>query len=181
MALRNYIINKIRSKMKSMKNKARDDKRAGKDNFNLHKMDDSKSEDSMRSYVKESLGSFPSTSRAYSKRANAGRKTSDRFRKEGTYFDKAGTRRQTERSKIDRRKPSNAKLLAETALETTGVVVPAGAIGVMARQYNEKVKKDKKAAEAKKAIKKPNRKTKLTKDSVPLSPREIEQKFQGKY
>ena len=178
MPLKNYIINKIRSKMKSMKNKARDEKRAGEDNYNIHKMDDSKSEDSMRTYVGDS---FPSTSRAYSKRANAGRKTSDRFRKEGTYFDKAGTRKQTERSKIDRRKPSNAKLLAETALETTGVVVPAGAIGVMARQYNEKVKKDKKAAAAKKTIKKPNRKTKLTKDSVPLTPREIEQKFQGKY
>ena len=157
--------------MKSMKNKARDEKRAGEDNYNIHKMDDSKSEDSMRTYVGDS---FPSTSRAYSKRANAGRKTSDRFRKEGTYFDKAGTRKQTERSKVDRRKPSNAQMLADTALKTTGVAVPAAAIGVMAKQYNEKVKK---AAATKKA----NRKTKLTKDSVPLTKREIERRFQGKY
>ena len=171
MPLKNYIINKIRSKMKSMKNKARDEKRAGEDNYNIHKMDDSKSEDSMRTYVGDS---FPSTSRAYSKRANAGRKTSDRFRKEGTYFDKAGTRKQTERSKVDRRKPSNAQMLADTALKTTGVAVPAAAIGVMAKQYNEKVKK---AAATKKA----NRKTKLTKDSVPLTKREIERRFQGKY
>ena len=65
-------------------------------------------------------------------------------------------------------------MLADTVLKTTGVAVPAAAIGVMAKQYNEKVKK---AAATKKA----NRKTKLTKDSVPLTKREIERRFQGKY
>jgi hypothetical protein len=172
MPLKNYIISKIRSKMKSMKNKARDEKRRGK--F-WHTMDDPKAGDE-NAKMRPSLDvhSFPSQKGVYSKRVYAGSKTSDRFRKEGTYFDKAGTRKQTERSNIDRRKPSKGKMLADTALKTTGVAVPAAAIGVMAKQYNEKVKK---AAATKKA----NRKTKLTKDSVPLTKREIERRFQGKY
>ena len=174
MALKNYIISKIRSKMKSMKNKARDEKRRGKNEYD-NTMDNPKAGDeNAKMHTMLKTHTFPSQGSGYSERSYAGRKTSDRFRKEGTYFDKAGTRKQTERSKVDRRKPSNAQMLADTALKTTGVAVPAAAIGVMAKQYNEKVKK---AAATKKA----NRKTKLTKDSVPLTKREIERRFQGKY
>jgi len=105
--------------------------------------------------------------------AQRGAKQGKNFREKGTFFDAEGKRRKSTRSKTDRRKPSNSKILSETVKDTAKIVVPAGAAGVMAKQH---VDRKRKAEKAKKA----NRKTKLTKDSVPLTEREIEKRFHGK-